>query len=798
MKIFSGRRSCLFLLVVICCLLFVAGCKKRGEDAKPVPPPVAEEQVVVASPAEVKGQGEIPRETEPVYYSLTYRAGEHGSLAGEVAQRVKEGAAGTAVTAVAAEGYHFAGWSDGITGPERVDSALTGNVDVVARFKVNQYAVIYSAAANGTISGVVSQSVAHGGTASPVTALPAAGYHFVSWSDGLSEARRSDLNVTGPLALTATFAINRYNMTYSAGENGKLEGQTSQTIDHNGDASPVEAMADRGYHFVDWSDGVATPRRVDVKVTADLNVSARFAVNTYRIGGTVTGLVTGSRLLLRNNDGDDLEIKANGEFGFATELLDAKRYAVTVLAQPQAPDQICSIKGESGILEGKDVSSVSITCVLKTYNIGGTVFGLPDGGKIVLRNNQDDTLTITGNGPFVFNNALDDGSRYAVEVYQPLQKPNWTCDVKNASKTLAGADVGDIEIDCYQQVVLQAVAGIKKVRLDWNAGDFKGVTFDLCQAREELTGQNFERCRQLDGGTQRTGVTAPLLIEGLKNDTTYRFLLKARAANGRLRYSESVKATPFGGLNDSGIDWCADDGRNSDSAGTRMEKSANCAALATSHPGQDAIQGRDFGALSQKLKKTGSGKVGFDFTKLCRSGEAAGAGKCPSNPLPGDGFDNWACTRDNVTGLTWEIKEDRGLRSKTNTYSWYQPDKAVNGGDPGLANRGKCEGSACDTHSYVQAVKAEKLCGADDWRLPTRKELLSIVDNSRVKPAGDPNLFPDLLAEHYWTSSPYAEQKNSAWQIYFLYGEASPAEKSQANAVRLVRGRTGTFGLSNP
>jgi hypothetical protein len=256
--------------------------------------------------------------------------------------------------------------------------------------------------------------------------------------------------------------------------------------------------------------------------------------------------------------------------------------------------------------------------------------------------------------------------------------------------------------------------------------------------------------------------------------------------------------TPFGGLNDSGIDWCADDNTNRAREGTRTEKSGSCSAISATHPGQDAVSGRDAAARDRKLTKTGSGSAGFDFTKLCRSGEAAGEGKCPPNPIPGSGFDNWACTRDNTTGLLWEVKTDSGLRSHENTYTWFNPDAAVNGGAPGMKNDGKCEGSACDTKSYIQAINDLGLCGASDWRLPTKRELLSIVDNGRLNPAIDINFFPKTSSSHYWTSLPSADQKNSAWQVYFQFGEASPEEKSQRNRVRLVRGRTVTFGLDNP
>ncbi len=57
----------------------------------------------------------------------------------------------------------------------------------------------------------------------------------------------------------------------------------------------VTAVADTGYHFVEWSDGTLTAARTDADVTADMSVTAVFAVNTYTLtytagsGGTITG-----------------------------------------------------------------------------------------------------------------------------------------------------------------------------------------------------------------------------------------------------------------------------------------------------------------------------------------------------------------------------------------------------------------------------------------------------------------------------------------------------------------------------
>ena len=67
-------------------------------------------------------------------YLLTYTPGANGTITGVNPQSVNFGANGTAVTAVPATNYYFAGWSDGSTNNPRTDTAVTNNLSVTANF----------------------------------------------------------------------------------------------------------------------------------------------------------------------------------------------------------------------------------------------------------------------------------------------------------------------------------------------------------------------------------------------------------------------------------------------------------------------------------------------------------------------------------------------------------------------------------------------------------------------------------------------------------------------------------------
>ncbi len=132
-------------------------------------------------------------------------------------------------------------------------------------------------------------------------------------------------------------------------------------------------------------------------------------------------------------------------------------------------------------------------------------------------------------------------------------------------------------------------------------------------------------------------------------------------------------AAPAAGLNDSGQTLCYNG-----SAALVACDAANSGDAAP-YPGQDGRYGRDAAATAGALTKIGGGAAGFDFTKIANDGT-----ELPASATLGTGATAWACTRDNTTGLTWEVKtDDNGLRDKDWTYTWYSTDGTTNGGDAG-------------------------------------------------------------------------------------------------------------------
>lgn len=108
----------------------------------------------------------------------------------------------------------------------------------------------------------------------------------------------------------------------------------------------------------------------------------------------------------------------------------------------------------------------------------------------------------------------------------------------------------------------------------------------------------------------------------------------------------------------------------------------------------------------------------------------------------------WAMVQDNVTGLIWEVKT---AANKDDTYTW---DNAQN---------------------FAENLT---LGGFSDWRLPTIKELGTIINRGRVDPAINTSYFPNTASNHYWSSSArsdlsYVDQSAQMWAVKFNDGIVS-------------------------
>ncbi len=219
-----------------------------------------------------------------------------------------------------------------------------------------------------------------------------------------------------------------------------------------------------------------------------------------------------------------------------------------------------------------------------------------------------------------------------------------------------------------------------------------------------------------------------------------------------------AQAQPTGRLNDTGQDLCYD-------GATLVACTSANTGDGAPYPRQDGRFGRDRAGMA----KVGGGAAGFDFTKLCWNGDAEGAGTCTGTLVANTGASasgtpstDWACTKDNHTNLIWSLQTIPGI-------NWNNATSTA-GGSP------------------IAAHNAATRCGfATDWRVPTRRELLSIVHHGAYSPAIDGAYFPSTVNDRYWTNDFYAPYPASAWVVDFYFGNAVADGKTGTNHVRLVR-----------
>ena len=218
--------------------------------------------------------------------------------------------------------------------------------------------------------------------------------------------------------------------------------------------------------------------------------------NIFNVGVDVSGLAAGNSVEFDNN-GESLIVLTDGPTNFATAINDGANYVVTVINQPQMPNQMCSVVAGSGMVQGMDVL-LTVNCTTDQYFVGGMASGLANGNSVTLSLGAED-LAVNNNAAFVFLNPLADESNYSVLVTSQPTVPNQTCEMVNPSGTIAGDDVDDMEVNCVtnQYMIGGTVTGLhagNNLVIQNNNGDDLTISndgdFDFATAIDDLQSYN--------------------------------------------------------------------------------------------------------------------------------------------------------------------------------------------------------------------------------------------------------------------------------------------------------------------
>jgi hypothetical protein len=150
---------------------------------------------------------------------------------------------------------------------------------------------------------------------------------------------------------------------------------------------------------------------------------------------------------------------------------------------------------------------------------------------------------------------------------------------------------------------------------------------------------------------------------------------------------------------------------------------------------------------------------------------------------------------DHVTGLIWQ-------RDLPRVYMGCTATKDADGSHPSPQAGEIC--LLAEAKGYCNTLS---LAGYDDWRLPTKIELESIVDETQFNPSIKREAFPDLpgndsigrVGQSFWASNAVPAIAGYAWTVNFVYGYSLADNAATGEyRVRCVRSNRVPAGVAKP
>nr|WP_228345370.1 hypothetical protein [Venatoribacter cucullus] len=217
-------------------------------------------------------------------------------------QKVQQGTTGV-ITVTPDTGYtidQVIGCNGTLSGNTYTTSPATGNCEVVATFRQNQYSVTATAGNGGSVT-PTSQTIRHGSTGTLIL-TPDTGYAIESVS-GCNGTLNGNTFITGPVTeacnITATFSTRTDDVQYTINANASVGGSVSPSGQQvqQGATGVITVTPDTGYTIdqVSGCNGTLSGNTFTTgPMTAACAVTATFSLNQYEVtaaagnGGSVT------------------------------------------------------------------------------------------------------------------------------------------------------------------------------------------------------------------------------------------------------------------------------------------------------------------------------------------------------------------------------------------------------------------------------------------------------------------------------------------------------------------------------
>jgi hypothetical protein len=234
-------------------------------------------------------------------FTVTASAGAGGSISPTGSVSVNYGGS-QAFTITPNTGYHIAsitanGASVTVTSPSSQTyqfSAVSADSSLTATFAINTYTITVTQTANGVIA--PGTSTVNYGAAPSFSITPNTGYYITSITvDGSSVAVTSSsgqavsfTNVQATHAITASFAVDTFNIIASAGAGGSISPSESISVNYGG-SQTFNITANTGYYIADVRVNGSSVGAVS-SYTFN-NVSAAYTISaTFALAPTIYGI----------------------------------------------------------------------------------------------------------------------------------------------------------------------------------------------------------------------------------------------------------------------------------------------------------------------------------------------------------------------------------------------------------------------------------------------------------------------------------------------------------------------------
>ncbi|MGM1054474.1 MAG: InlB B-repeat-containing protein [Bacteroidota bacterium] len=228
------------------------------------------------------------------------------------------------VTATPNTGYAFVNWTangEEVSTNSSYTFELSANTTLVANFEVRTYSLNVTAQ-NGTVAKNPNQQNYNSGVEVVLTATPATGYEFTSWSgDANGSANPLTVTMNSDKNITANFTLIESSFTLNlTAQNGTVSKTPNQQTYNDGTQVVLTATPNNGYEFTSWSgDATGSNNPLTVTMNSDKDITANFTLieSSFTLNVTAqNGTVSKNPDQQNYNDGATVILTATPNNGY--------------------------------------------------------------------------------------------------------------------------------------------------------------------------------------------------------------------------------------------------------------------------------------------------------------------------------------------------------------------------------------------------------------------------------------------------------------------------------------------------